>query len=226
LRAVLDAGSEGVSEDEFGLKTLRALGFTAANKIARPYWMLEPEAGAVVREDAQRALAKVLAHRFWTDLRRGWRYTNPSLAELGLLKVEFIGLDEVAANTEALFSVLPSLATLSPEDRRKMLETILRFLLQGLAVSTEALDRTVLDTVTQKSRNLLRPPWAVDSKESLRGSTALLLKAPGKDKVNLREEQTILRGGITSSLGRLINRQSMIGTRLKRDEYLRCHERA
>lgn len=220
LRAVLDAGSEGVSEDEFGLKTLRALGFTAANKIARPYWMLEPEAGAVVREDAQRALAKVLAHRFWTDLRRGWRYTNPSLAELGLLKVEFIGLDEVAANTDALFSVLPSLATLSPEDRRKMLETILRFLLQGLAVSTEALDRTVLDTVTQKSRNLLRPPWAVDSKESLRGSTALLLKAPGKDKVNLREEQTILRGGITSSLGRLINRQSMIGTRLKRDEYL------
>ncbi|MCB1276135.1 DEAD/DEAH box helicase [Prosthecobacter sp.] len=220
LRAVLDAGADGVSEEDFGLKTLRALGFTAANKETRAYWMLEPDAGAVVREDAQRALAKVLAHRFWTDLRRGWRYTNPSLAELGLLKVEFIGLDDVLANQDALITILPSLSSMPVEGRKNILEAILRFLLQGLAVSTEALDRTVLDTVSQKSRNLMRAPWAVDTKEQLRGSTTLLLKAPGKDKVGLKEEQTILRGGVNSSLGRIINRNSMIGTRLKRDEYL------
>ena len=50
----------------------------------------------VVREDAQRSLAKVLAHRVWTDLRRGWRYTNPSLSVLKLVDVEFIGLDDIA----------------------------------------------------------------------------------------------------------------------------------
>lgn len=220
LRAVLDAGDEGLSEEDFGLKAVRALRFTAANKEARAYWMLEPDSGAVVREDAQRALAKVLAHRFWTDLRRGWRYTNPSLAELGLLKVEFIGLDDVVSNEDTLIGILPSLGVMSVEDRKNVLEAILGFLLQGLAVSSEALDRTVLDTVSQKSRNLLRVPWAVDAKESLRGCTTLLLRAPGKDKVGLREEQTILRGGVSSSLGRLINRNSMIGTRLKRGEYL------
>lgn len=222
LRAVLDAGSEGLSEEEFGLKTLRALGFTTANKETRPYWMLEPESGAVIREDAQRALAKVLAHRFWTDLRRGWRYTNPSLAELGLLRVEFVGLDDVVANQESLNAILPSLGSMTEEERKNALAAILKFLLQGLAVSTEALDRTVLDTVSQKSRNLLRAPWSVDSKESLRGSTTLLLEAPGKDKVGLKEEQTILRGGVNSSLGRLMNRNSMIGTRLKKDEYLKA----
>jgi hypothetical protein len=219
LRTVLDAGSDGISEEEFGLKTVRALGFIATNKDARVHWMLEPDAGTVGREDAQRALAKVLAHRVWTDLRRGWRYTNPSLAELGMLEVEFIGLDEVAADTDALTAVLPSLGELSPEKRREVLKIILRFLLQGLAVNTEALDRTVLDGVSQKSRNLLRAPWAMDQKEPLRGSTTLLLQAPGKDKVGLREEQTILRAGHTSRLGRLINRKSIIGTRLKRDEY-------
>jgi hypothetical protein len=219
LRAVLNAGSDGISEEEFGLKTVRALGFTADNKDARVHWMLEPEAGAVGREDAQRALAKVLAHRVWTDLRRGWRYTNPSLAELGMLEVEFIGLDEVAADTDALITALPSLADVSSEGRREVLKIILRFLLQGLAVNTEALDRTVLDGVSQKSRNLLRAPWAMDQKETLRGCATLLLQAPGKDKVGLREEQTILRAGHTSRLGRLINRKSVIGTRLKRDEY-------
>ena len=67
---------------------VKALGFTAVNKDARIHWMLDPEAGAVVREDAQRSLAKVLAHRVWTDLRRGWRYTNPSLSVLKLVDVE------------------------------------------------------------------------------------------------------------------------------------------
>lgn len=220
LRAVLNAGASGISEEEFGLLTVRALGFTAANKDARAHWMLEPEAGAVGREDAQRALAKVLAHRVWTDLRRGWRYTNPSLAELGLLEVAFVGLDEVAANGAALTAVLPALGALSHEKQREVLKIILRFFLQGLAVNTEALELPVLDGVAQKSRNLLRPPWAVDQKEPLRGQTTLLLQAPGKAKVSLREEQTILRAGLTSRLGRLINRTSVIGTRLKRDEYL------
>lgn len=220
LRAVLDAGSEGISEEEFGLKTVRALGFTAANKEARIHWMLEPEAGAVVREDSQRALAKVLAHRVWTDLRRGWRFTNPSLAELRMLEVEFIGLDDVADDVPALTSVLPALGHLDAKARRKVVHTILHFLLEGLAVNTEALDRTVLDGVSQKSRNLLRAPWAMDQKEVPRGHTTLLLQAPGKEQVGLREEQTILRAGHNSRLGRLINRKSMIGARLKKDDYL------
>ncbi|MCY4055214.1 MAG: ATP-dependent helicase, partial [Cyanobacteria bacterium MAG CAR4_bin_6] len=96
LRAVLDAGNDGISEDEFGLGLVKALGFTAANKAARIHWMLEPDAGAVVRENAQRSLAKVLAHRVWTDLRRGWRYTNPSLAVLKLVDFQFVGLEDMA----------------------------------------------------------------------------------------------------------------------------------
>jgi hypothetical protein len=47
--------------------------------------------------------------------------------------------------------------------RKKMLKEILGAMLEGLAVSTEALDLTVLDTVGQKSRNLLRTPWAIDA---------------------------------------------------------------
>ncbi|RWJ21152.1 MAG: DEAD/DEAH box helicase [Mesorhizobium sp.] len=220
LRAVLDAGSDGLSEDDFGLKAVRALGFTAVNRPALVHWMLEPDAGAVIREDAQRALAKVLAHRVWSDLRRGWRYTNPSLAELGLIQVEFIGLDDVAGDISALTSILPALSDLDAGGRRKVLHSVLYFLLEGLAVNTEALDRTVLDGVSLKSRNLLRSPWAMDQKETPRGHTTLLLQAPGKDRVGLREEQTILRAGHNSRLGRLINRRSLIGTKLKKDEYL------
>lgn len=220
LRAVLDAGDDGLAEDEFGLRVVKALGFTAANKDARIHWMLDPEAGAVVREDAQRSLAKVLAHRLWTDLRRGWRYTNPSLSVLKLIDVAFIGLDAIAEDTERLTAILPDFGTLDLPARKTMLKLVLGAMLDGLAVGTESLDLTVLDTVAQKSRNLLRAPWAIDAKETPRSRTTLFLQAPGKDRVGLREEQTIVRAGHNSRIGRLINRKSVIGTKLGKADYL------
>jgi Lhr-like helicase len=220
LRAVLDAGSDGMAEDEFGLRVVKALGFTASSKDSRIHWMLDPEAGAVVREDAQRSLAKVLAHRVWTDLRRGWRYTNPSLSVLKLVDVEFIGLDDIAQDREALMAVHPALGDLDAGACKKLLKEILGAMLEGLAVSTEALDLTVLDTVGQKSRNLLRAPWAIDQKETPRSRSTLFLQAPGKDRVGLREEQTIIRAGHNSRIGRSINRRSVIGTKLNKADYL------
>ena len=220
LRAVLDAGDDGLTEDEFGLRIVRALGFTAANRDARIHWMLDPEAGAVIREDAQRSLQKVLAHRLWTDLRRGWRYTNPSLSVLKLIDVEFVGLDDIVEDTERLVAIRPEFGTLDAPARKTMLKKLLGAMLDGLAVGTEALDPTVLEGAAQKSRSLLRSPWAIDIKETPRSRTTLFLQAPGKDQVSLREEQTIVRAGHNSRIGRLINRKSVIGTKLGKTDYL------
>lgn len=220
LRAIVDAGDEGLSEDEFGLKVVRALGFTSSNKAACGHWMLDPDAGTVIREDAQRALAKVLAHRVWTDLRRGWRYTNPSLSVLRLLDVQFVGLDEIASDRERMMTILPELGDMSKDARAELLKKVLGSMLEGLAVNTEALDLTILDGVAQKSRSLLRSPWAIDTKEKPRGRSSLLLRAPGKAFVGLREEQTLLRAGHNSRIARLINKKTVIGTKLGKDDYL------
>ncbi|MBN9056676.1 MAG: ATP-dependent helicase, partial [Rhizobiales bacterium] len=169
---------------------------------------------------AQRSLAKVLAHRLWTDLRRGWRYTNPSLSVLKLIDVAFIGLDAIAEDTERLTAVLPDLGALDVPMRKEMFNKLLGAMLDGLAVGTEALDLTVLDTAAQKSRHLLRVPWAIDAKETPRSRTTLFLQAPGKDRVGLREEQTIVRAGHNSRIARLINRTSVMGTKLGRADYL------
>lgn len=220
LRAVIAAGPNGLSEDEFGLNVVKARGFTAANKAARVHWMRDPTAGVVIREGAQRALARVLAHRVWTDLRRGWRYTNPGLSVLNLLDVAFVGIAEMAADRERFVAILPEMGEQTEEQRAALLKTVLGAMVEGLAVNTEALDPTVLDGVAQRSRGLLRAPWAVDAKEKLRGRSALLLRAPGKNVVGLREEQMLLRAGHNSRIARLINKKSVLGTKLGRDDYL------
>ena len=219
LRAVIAAGSGGLAEDEFGLQVVKALGFTAANKEARQHWLLDSNAGAIIREDAQRSLAKVLAHRVWTDLRRGWRFTNPSLSVLNLIDVNFLGLEEISEDRERFMAIHPALGDLSLEQRQAILKAILSAMLEGLAVQTEALDLTVLDGVAQKSRMLLQAPWAIDQKENPRARSSLVLRAGSKNVVTLREEQTLLRAGPNSRIARLVNRKSVLGTKLNKDEY-------
>ncbi len=220
LRAVQDAGDDGLRDDEFGYRVQRALGFTAANKDLRVNWMLNPDAGAAMRSDADRSMAKVLVHRVWTDLRRGWRFTNPNLVNLKLIELDFSGLDDVAADAEKLGAALPSLGSLDQEARKRVIRVLLEAMVEGLAVGTEALDLTVLDTVGQNSRNFLCPPWAIDINEKVQERTTLFLKAPGKKFTNLREERMILRGGPRSRIARLLNRESVIGTKLSGKDYL------
>ncbi|MGO8248979.1 DEAD/DEAH box helicase [Rhizobium johnstonii] len=219
LRAVISAGSEGLAEDEFGLQVVKALGFTAANKEARHHWLLDANAGVLVREDAQRSLAKVLAHRVWTDLRRGWRFTNPSLSVLNLIDVNFVGLEELAQDRGRFMTIHSALGDLSNDQRRAILTAILSAMLEGLAVQTEALDLTVLDGVAQKSRMLLQAPWAIDQKENPRACSSLVLRGASKNIVTLREEQTLLRAGPNSRIARLVNRRSVLGIKLNKDEY-------
>ena len=221
LRAVLDAGGDGLRDDEFGLRVQRALGFTASNKDARLHWMLNPGAGAVVRSDAERSLAKVLAHRVWTDLRRGWRFTNPNLSALKLIEVEFVGLDDVVGDAERLGAILPELGALDHDARKSAVEILLGAMLEGLAVGTEALDSAILDTVGQRSRTVLRAPWAIDKKEAIRERTTLFPLAPSKRLTGLREERMLLRGGPRSRIARLLNHESVISAKLGGDDYLR-----
>jgi len=224
LRAVQDAGEDGLAEEEFGLRVTRALGFTADNKIWRTHWMQEPTAGAVIREDAQRALAKVLAHRVWADLRRGWRYTNPNLAILQLVKTEFLGLDEISKDETRLRGILPEQAGLDPSGRKRVLALLLQAMVESLAVATEALDLTMLDSVANRSRNLLRAPWAIDHEEKPASKTVLVLSVPrklpkGKRAGHYRDER-LVSSGHNSRIGRIINRPDVIGHKLGRDQYL------
>ncbi len=83
--------------------------------------MNDPEAKGVGQIDAERVLAEVLTHRVWADQRRGWRYTNPNLEELGLVRADYVALDEVAADDEAFAGGPMELVRATPTVRREAL---------------------------------------------------------------------------------------------------------
>jgi hypothetical protein len=217
--AVTAAGSDGLSEDEFGRKVQAALGFTAANESRRPEWMLDPEVKGVARVDAERTLARVLSYRVWADQRRGWRFTNPNLEELGLLRAKYVSLDDLAADNEAFAEAPHELRNAVPTTRRDALCELLDMMRRGLAITADALEPTTVEATANATRQSLREPWSISPQENQRHAAALIIDAPKKADMRVRDEPLVLRAGPRSSLARRLGHSALWGRRLEGKTY-------
>lgn len=220
LAAVQAAGPEGLSDDEFGRRVQSELGFTASNRDRRQEWMLDPDIKGVAQLDAERTLGRVLAHRVWADQRRGWRFTNPSLEELGLIRANYLSLDELATDDGAFARAPAELRLADPSRRRSALLILLDHLRRGLAVTADALDSATVESIANAARQSLREPWSFSQQESPRVAAALIIDAPKRAEAGLRGEPLIVRGGPRSSLARQLGRASLWGKKLGAKTYL------
>jgi superfamily II DNA/RNA helicase len=216
LAAVEAAGHEGLARHEIGNALQRALGFdrpvpigTAPTSSHRANWMADPDVGPGAVEDAASVLRRVLAYRMWLDERRGWRYTNPTLERLGLIKVEYRRLD-VLVNDEATMAGAPAtLPTVDAATRRSVLTTVLDHLRTGSAIQAEEFDRTEFEKLQQRSQALLQPTWAIGRDELSRVPTWMTVTSPRN--TNARDNDRLLRGGFQTTLGRKLRKASLWG---------------
>lgn len=213
LRAVDRAGAGGLSHEEFGNALRKALGFEPEEEIRRGEWMQDTgRRDFAALDDAKRIMNRVLAHRLWTDLRRGWRYTNPNLDQLGLIRVEYSGIASLAADdtacagkdvqgilTDSERKGFELLSRLPAELRAKGFARLFDAMRQGLAIAVDALDATDLDQVAERSRLLLKDPWAIGKEERESLSRAGTL-AVGSDRK--KGERDVIRATGRSVLGR------------------------
>jgi hypothetical protein len=220
LAAVRKVGPGGLSDDEFGRRVQAALGFTAANRDRRQEWMIDAESKGVAQVNAEQSLSRVLAHRVWADQRRGWRFTNPNLEELGLVSAEYVSLDDLAADDAAFINAPPELRLAKPETRRAALVELLTHLRHGLAVTADALDPATVESIANAARQNLRDPWAISAQEEPRVSSALIIDAPRRADVGLRGEALVVRGGPRSRLARQLAHPRIWGERLDSKTYL------
>lgn len=195
LRAVKVAGEDGLTHEEFGNALRKALGFEPELRDRRTEWMLDPDPVSFsALDEAKKAINRVLAHRLWNDLRRGWRFTNPNLDQLDLIRVEYPGIAMLASDQATCsgqhrermseserrgFELLGQV----PELRRQaMFRLLFDHMRQGLAIAVDALDQNELEAVAMKSRQVLKDPWAIGQEEQnhdLNYQTTLVIGTQG-----------------------------------------------
>ncbi|CAA2158503.1 ATP-dependent RNA helicase RhlE [Methylobacterium brachiatum] len=223
VRAVRDAGTQGLKPAAFGDAVRTALGFSPDEPARAAEWMADPnQRGYLPRQEAEETLTSVLAHRVWADLRRGWRFTNPNLEEVGLVRVGFPGLAELVCD-DSLFRGNVHLAAAPPAQRQRLFELLFDHMRTGLAVAADALDHARMRQVAEESRDRLVHPWAIDALEQddLRRAGFLMIDAPRRvDRHSAGEDLLIVRAGPRGALGRQLSARSLWnGTPLPRSAY-------
>jgi hypothetical protein len=204
LGALDAAGDSGLRSEELGLAQQKALGFDQATHEVRAEWLAEPELKGFNLQEAESTLRQVLSYRVWFDQRRGWRYTNPNLEQLGLVEVEYLGLEDLVAD-QSVFADAPSVLRLaSPAVRAAVYREVLDHLRKWMAIRSQVLEATVIEQMLAKSHSRLRTPWGFGIDEKPRGARWLMVAPPTRRNTNLRDEDLIVRGGSRSGLGKLL----------------------
>jgi len=210
LRALQGAKDNSLSEAQIGAAVFEGLGFGRDDRAVRVEYMRNPDVLGAARRDVQATAQDVLTYRVLFDLRRGWRYNNPNLEQLGLLEIEYPDLVEVSGNAE-LWKDAPDLVReASPESRARALKLVLDGMREGLCIRSRVFDSNRLQQLLSESFSRLREPWGFSEDEKPEGGLWLVTRTvPVKDR--RRSARNLVSGGSRSRIGASLKRASTWG---------------
>ncbi|MCK6587115.1 MAG: DEAD/DEAH box helicase, partial [Polyangiaceae bacterium] len=211
LGALDIASSDGLRSDQLGVAQQRALGFDRPAAELRAEWLQEPTLRGFNLQEAEKTLRHVLAYRVWFDQRRGWRYTNPSLEDLGLVEVDYLGIEDLAADEELFAGAPPILRNAKASVRAAVYRVLLDHLRKGMAIHSNVLDPQGVEAMLAQSHSRLRAPWGFGFDEKPRHARWFMVSPPPRRNNNLRDEDLIVRGGSRSALGKALRSSSLWG---------------
>lgn len=211
LGALQDAGANGLRSDELGGAQQRLLGFDRPDPQIRAEWLTEPALRGFNLQEAEGTLRQVLAYRVWFDQRRGWRYANPNLEQLGLVHVDYLGLEDLAADDDLFSSTHRALKDASHDVRKTVFRALLDHMRKWMAIRSQVLDAAVIEQLVAKSHSRIRPPWGFGIDEKPQSARWLMVVAPARRVSTLRDIDLVVRGGSRSGLGRTLRSASVWG---------------
>lgn len=103
----------------------------------------------------------LIEYRIYADLRRGWRVVQPNLEDVGLLKIEYDGLEALCASEET-WRGLPHLYNRPALDRTRIVRAVLDYFRKRLAIETRVLEESFQQGLVRRAEQLLNEFWGID----------------------------------------------------------------
>ena len=210
LAALEMTHTKALSENEIASAVFTALGFDRDDAGVRAEFMQQPEVKGNARRQVQDTLRNILGHRIYFDLRRGWRFNNPNLEQLGLVHILYQDLDELAADADEWKQAPPIVQSATSEARYEALRTLFEAMRQGLCLATRFLDRIQLDRLKTESYANLREPWGFTEDERPVTANWFIATSRPRDE-DRRNIDYLVSGSSRSKLGRELKKRSLWG---------------
>ncbi|MBM2728589.1 DEAD/DEAH box helicase [Pseudomonas aeruginosa] len=192
LRAGLIGALQGsggqLDEEHLAESVFKALGFQGVDEATLVEYLRTPKLMGLARQEAQRTLRFIIAYRLLRDLRRGWRFNNPNLDQLGLLRIRYRDLDAFCADA-SIFAANSTLTKLTAVQRTVLFELLFDTLRRHLCLESRYLDPVEQDKARTSAHTYLNERWAFAPDEKLDTGRHLILgKRPeykGKPRTDL-----------------------------------------
>lgn len=173
-------------------------------------------------EEARRTMLRLLRHRLFVDLAGGYRLSQPNLENVGLLRIDYDGLDEVCALDAFWIDDAPSASRFidaAPKQRRAAAQTLLDYLRRNLILAHDAVDADTYDALKTEIEGTLVEPWdfGIDRNSDLTPSGVAIARARIKSGRNA--ESTLWRFlTMNSAFGRWLSRRVFPGEPLRGED--------
>ncbi|GHD70900.1 DEAD/DEAH box helicase [Vogesella fluminis] len=207
LLTAVQKGGGSLTEAEVSDAVFKALGFDRDDPGVRAEYMQDPDVKGNARRQVQDIMRAILGYRVYYDLRRGWRFNNPNLEQLGLVHIEYQDLDELVADKDSWADAPLILLAASPEVRKRLLIKLFDAMRQGLCLASRYLDRTELDRLKTSSYANLREPWGFTEDETPIASNWFITIGKPRDE-DRRNIDYLVSGSARSKLGKDIKKAS------------------
>lgn len=203
LAAATHAQDGYLTDSVLAQEVFKALGF---DKDGSDY-LENPLAKGPGRRKAEEAARNVLAYRLYFDLRRGWRFNNPNLEQLGLLQIDYDGLEELC-NDQTEWDNLPlsELKLITPQNRYRALKKVLDTMRRGLCIKSRFLDPIQQEQFKAQSYQYLKEPWAFSEEEQLQAGCMMLLGSKPRAQ---RANPIFVSASSRSALGQTLKRSTI-----------------
>lgn len=215
LFAVEKSPTKELSEKEVANAVFEALGFHRDDLGVRAEYMQQPEIKGNTRRQVQEAMRGILGYRSYFDLRRGWRFNNPNLEQLGLIRIDYQDIDDLAADSDEWSGAPQVLQAASPTERAAVLRALFDFMRQGLCIATRYLDRAELEQLRTQSYANLCEPWGFTEDERPQSGKWFVTTRPREesDRRGRRQnvEDFLVIGSSRSRLGKAFRKGSFWG---------------
>lgn len=198
-KALVEAGPVGIRHDELASKVVAALDLDP-----RHYRRSDAAESPFGREDADRALRRVLEYLVYLDQQRGYRFTQPNLEFTGLLTCDYVDLDVLCAGNEHWVGSHPSLVAATPQERSELAVTVLDYLRRELVIDVDALSPNGQDQMKSMASQHLNERWQPsedDRGRDLYKSGSVVLRPKGE-----KDDRTLTFVSPRGGVGRYVRR--------------------
>ena len=138
-------------------EVVRASGLTLADIAKEPN--LKDDAS--VTKEVWEAFTELTEYRIYDDLRRGWRVVHPNLEEVGLLKIEYKGLEDICKD-DGRWEFSEAMKNLAPEKRYEIVKAVLNQFRRKLAIDADILKENKQQILKKKASKHLNEFWGID----------------------------------------------------------------